>query len=77
MMIAVEFEPIDGLAPGATAGAVATACHSRDLIILTTGPYDTMRFIAPLNISQEDLAKGANIFVDACEEVYKTKKALL
>ncbi len=75
MMIAVEFEPIAGLAPGYTAGAVATACHNRDLIIMTTGPFDTMRFIAPLNISKEDLAKGANIFVDACEEVYKSKKA--
>jgi 4-aminobutyrate aminotransferase len=74
LMLAVEFEPIPGLASGYTAGAVAAACHSKDLLVMTTGPYETIRFMCPLNISKDELVKGVNTFLDSVEEVHKAKR---
>ena len=69
LMIGVEFENLPGKAPGATAGAIATGCHNRDMVILTCGPYDTLRFIPPLNITSQDLHKGLKIFEEAVADV--------
>ena len=67
----VEFESLPGLSHGQTAGAVAKACHDRDLLVLPCGPYDTLRFIPPLNISTQELTDGMDIFRDAVESVVK------
>jgi 4-aminobutyrate aminotransferase len=74
LMIGVEFErgggvlPSDVVAPGVTAGAIAAACHRQDLVILSCGPYDTLRFIPPLNINKDDLELGIKKFSDAADD---------
>jgi 4-aminobutyrate aminotransferase len=39
--------------------------------LLTTSMYEVVRFIPPLNISKQDLAKGCAIFGEAVREVVK------
>jgi len=82
LMVAVEFATPAGpgaahdavAAPkvGATmASRVAKKCIERGMLILTTSVYEVVRFIPPLNISAADLAKGAEIFREAVEEVIR------
>lgn len=68
LMIGVDFERGHGKAPGGTSAAIAGACHRRDMVILSCGPYDTLRFIPPLNISSEDMTIGIKKFEGAIEE---------
>lgn len=42
---------------------------AKDMLVLTTSIYDTIRFIPPLNITKEDMAKGCQIIKEAIEEV--------
>jgi len=51
------------------ASRVAKKCIEKGMLILTTSVYEVIRFIPPLNISEVDLEKGVNIFVDAVKEV--------
>ena len=44
-------------------------CMEKDLLVLTTSIYDTMRFIPALNISKEDMAKGIQIIRDSIYEL--------
>ncbi|KAJ7185436.1 acetylornithine aminotransferase [Mycena filopes] len=81
LMVAVEFASPAG--PGAERDAVTAAvgsamasrvtkkCIERGMLILTTSVYEVVRFIPPLNISAQDLAKGADIFREAVEEVIR------
>ena len=39
------------------------------MLILTTSIYDTIRFIPPLNITKEDMAKGIRIIKESIQEV--------
>jgi 4-aminobutyrate aminotransferase len=39
------------------------------MLLLTTSIYDTLRFIPPLNITKEDMAKGCQIIREAIQEV--------
>jgi 4-aminobutyrate aminotransferase len=41
----------------------------KDMLVLTTSIYDTLRFIPPLNITKEDMAKGIQIIREAIDEV--------
>lgn len=50
---------------------VSKRCLEKGLLLLTTSVYETVRFIPPLNISPEDLAKGISIFKKAVEEVVR------
>lgn len=54
---------------GETSAAVAKACLARDLLVLACGPYDTLRFIPPLNITSKELNEGMDLFCDAVESV--------
>ena len=74
LMIGVELERLPGKAPGVTAGLIAQACHHRDLVILSCGPYDTLRFIPPLNISSDELKQGIEIFSHAIQDVLNAQK---
>jgi len=68
LMIGIEFEPrTAAAAPGAMAAKVVAESVKRDLLVLSCGPYDTIRLIPPLNISEADTAKGMDIFCDAVE----------
>lgn len=77
-MVAVEFssplysvhDPVlDHSAPKSLASRVAKRCIEKGLLLLTTSIYEVIRFIPPLNISQDDLKKGCEIFVQALDEV--------
>ncbi len=80
-MVAVEFasptgtSPYDSFvkpsAPARLSSRIAKRCQEKGLLILTTSVYEVIRFIPPLNITQEDLNKGINIFSEAVEEVVR------
>jgi 4-aminobutyrate aminotransferase len=65
LMVAVEFSG------AGMAARVAKKCIERGMLILTTSVYEVVRFIPPLNISKADLAKGADIFRAAVDEVVR------
>jgi 4-aminobutyrate aminotransferase len=51
------------------ASNISKRCIEKGMLLLTTSVYETVRFIPPLNISSEDLARGIEIFKEAVEEV--------
>ena len=51
------------------ASNISKRCLEKGMLLLTTSVYETVRFIPPLNISSEDLARGIGIFKEAVEEV--------
>jgi 4-aminobutyrate aminotransferase len=57
--------------PENLASRVAKRCIEKGMLLLTTSTYEVVRFIPPLNISKEDLAKGCAIFGEAIREVVK------
>lgn len=64
LMIALE------CTPGHTyASKIQAKCMEKDMLVLTTSIYDTIRFMPPLNITKEDMAKGIEIIRGAIEEV--------
>jgi 4-aminobutyrate aminotransferase len=80
LMAAVEFaspshSTFDPVVKKGTPTNLATKlskrCLEKGLLLLTASVYETVRFIPPLNISGEDLAKGIEIFCEAAEEVVK------
>lgn len=64
LMMALEFKP-----GGGYASKVQAKCMERDMLVLTTSIYDTLRLIPPLNITEEDMEKGCAIIRQAVEEV--------
>ena len=64
LMVALECQPGHGYA-----SKIQAKCMAKDMLVLTTSIYDTIRFIPPLNISKEDMAKGCKIIEEAIQEV--------
>lgn len=64
LMLALECMPGKGYA-----SKIQTKCMEKDMLLLTTSIYDTLRFIPPLNITKEDMARGCEIIKEAIEEV--------
>ena len=64
LMLALECKP-----GGGYASKIQAKCMERDMLVLTTSIYDTLRFIPPLNITKEDMAKGCEIIKEAIAEV--------
>lgn len=64
LMLALECTPGKSYA-----SKIQAKCMEKDMLVLTTSIYDTLRFIPPLNISKEDMAKGCQIIKEAIEEV--------
>jgi 4-aminobutyrate aminotransferase len=64
LMLACEFAPGKGYA-----SKVQAKCMEKDMLVLTTSIYDTLRLIPPLNITKEDMAKGCEIISEAIKEV--------
>lgn len=58
-------------APKNMASRIAKKCIEKGIYLLTTSIYEVVRFIPPLNISKEDMAKGCQIFTEAVEEVVR------
>ncbi|KAF8910896.1 hypothetical protein CPB84DRAFT_1842173 [Gymnopilus junonius] len=71
LMVGVEFGKGDGY-PANLSSLVAKKCIEKGLLILTTSIYEVVRFIPPLNISEEDMKKGIDIFVESVKEVAKS-----
>jgi len=78
LMVAAEFaaptypsyDPVvNSSAPKGIAARVTARCVDKGLLLLATSIFQTVRFIPPLNISKEDLAKGLAIFEEALKEV--------
>ena len=53
------------------ASRVATKCMEKGMFILTTSVFETIRFIPPLTISEEEMATGIKTFQEAVREVAK------
>ena len=53
------------------ASRVASKCMEKGMFLLTTSVYETIRFIPPLTVSQDEMAKGIAIFQEAVREVAK------
>ncbi|KAI4144036.1 MAG: hypothetical protein L6R39_004342 [Caloplaca ligustica] len=64
LMLALECKPGHGYA-----SKLQAKCMEKDMLVLTTSIYDTIRFIPPLNISKEDMERGCRIIREAIEEV--------
>jgi 4-aminobutyrate aminotransferase len=79
-MIGVEFASPSGSphdpflkpsAPEKLASRVARRCLDKGLLIMTTSAYEVLRFIPPLNVTQEEMKKGCEIFAEALKEVVR------
>lgn len=64
LMLALECQPGHNYA-----ARIQAKCMENDMLILTTSIYDTIRFIPPLNITKEDMAKGVAIIRQAIKDV--------
>ncbi|KAG9103468.1 hypothetical protein FRC06_010576 [Ceratobasidium sp. 370] len=58
-------------APKSMASRVVAKMLERGVLLLTTSIFEVVRFIPPLNISKEDMAKGIRAFQEAVEEVVR------
>lgn len=50
---------------------MVSQCIKRNLLVLSCGPYDTVRLIPPLNITSDELKQTVGIFNDAMIHVAK------
>ncbi|KAH7346204.1 4-aminobutyrate aminotransferase [Rhexocercosporidium sp. MPI-PUGE-AT-0058] len=64
LMLALECAPGKGYA-----GKIQQKCMEKDMLVLTTSIYDTLRFIPPLNISEGDMKEGIRILRESIDEV--------
>jgi len=69
LMIGVEFRDADGKPDTSTAKAVQKACFEERLLLLTCGPWDnTIRWIPPLIVTEEQIDVGLQIFERALQK---------
>ena len=70
LMIATEFTAEDGTPATKVAKAVREACLERRLMLLTCGPWNnTVRWIPPLIVTEDQVDEAVEIFRDALQEV--------
>jgi 4-aminobutyrate aminotransferase len=60
---------------GAIGMDVSQACLRKGLLMLQTSVYDTVRFIPPLNVSEQEVDDALKIFREALDEVVTSRKA--
>ncbi len=69
LMVGAEFTDSDGTPATDLAKAVVKGCLKRHLLLLTCGPWDnTVRWIPPLVVTEEQVEEALVIFKDALEE---------
>jgi 4-aminobutyrate aminotransferase len=68
LMSAVEFS---NSVPVGTAGNMVKACENEGLLVVTAGIYETLRFIPPLNITQQEMQLGLEKLEKAMQKVFK------
>jgi len=72
LMIGTEFRDAHGKPDKTFTKAVQQACINRNMLILTAGPWDnTIRWIPPLIVTEEQINEGLNIFESALAEAVK------
>lgn len=54
--------------PG-VAAKISKACLNRNMLLLTAGTFETMRFIPPLNATREEIDLGLKTFGQALGDV--------
>jgi 4-aminobutyrate aminotransferase len=65
LMVAIEFgSDLHSETPAlkGVAAKISTQCAEEGLLLLSTSVFEVVRFIPPLTISKEELAKGMEIF---------------
>ncbi|KAG8901226.1 hypothetical protein FRB99_005467 [Tulasnella sp. 403] len=61
-----SFDPVaNAAAPAKMASRVSAKCMEHEMLLLTTSVFEVVRFMPPLNISEEDMSKGLEIFKQA------------
>eukprot|EP01135_Chromosphaera_perkinsii_P005254 Nk52_evm4s328 gene=Nk52_evmTU4s328 len=60
LMIGIDFEQ-NMVSPG-FAARVSKECLNRGLLLLTTSCFETLRFIPPLNVTEDEVKEGLHIF---------------
>ena len=70
LMIGVEFTYPDGTPATDVAKAVTQGCFERGLLLLTCGPWgNTVRWIPPLIVTEEEVEEGLNIFKEVLTQI--------
>jgi len=70
LMVGAEFTAADGTPATDLAKAVVKGCLKRRLLLLTCGPWDnTVRWIPPLVVTQQQIEEALAIFKQAVEEI--------
>lgn len=68
LMIALEFD--DSAIAKGTAGKVTAAAIANGLLLMTTGPHETIRFMPPLNVTAGQIQDGLAIIKKALDSVF-------
>jgi 4-aminobutyrate aminotransferase len=70
LMIGAEFRTHERKPDKAAAKAIVHACQERRLLLLTCGPWDnTIRWIPPLIVTEEQIGYALSVFRESLEEV--------
>jgi len=70
LMIGVEFVDEEGKPDKASATDVMHICKDLGLLLIKCGPYDnTIRFIPPLIVTEEQIDEGLKLFEKAVEQI--------
>ncbi|CAL8464181.1 g3716 [Coccomyxa elongata] len=79
LMCAVEFGGRDGgmSAELGVAAAVTKAAGRRNMLLLTAGARETVRFLPPLTVSEGEIDEALHIFGESLEEVFGSSAAQL
>ncbi|KAK9833580.1 hypothetical protein WJX81_008310 [Elliptochloris bilobata] len=72
LMVAAEFGAPDGglKAPYGLAAKVTKACGKRNMILLSAGARETVRFLPPLTVNEAEIDTALGILSEALEEVF-------
>eukprot|EP01124_Arcella_intermedia_P019709 TRINITY_DN2701_c0_g1_i1.p1 TRINITY_DN2701_c0_g1~~TRINITY_DN2701_c0_g1_i1.p1 ORF type:complete len:477 (+),score=70.51 TRINITY_DN2701_c0_g1_i1:176-1432(+) len=68
LMIGLEFAPEKDKPK---ASEISKICRENGLLLLTCSVFDTIRFIPPLNASQQEIQQALNIFEKALKQYFK------
>lgn len=67
-MVAIEFDP--KVAPVGTAARLSAACLDHGMMVLTTSIFETLRFMPPLTVTEEECDLALEIFEKALNDTF-------
>jgi 4-aminobutyrate aminotransferase len=72
LMVAAEFGAPEGglVAKAGTAAAVTKAAGRRNMLLLSAGARESIRFLPPLNVKESEIAEALHILEASLEEVF-------